>query len=142
MGTRCHQLAMYVVYESPLQMVSDSPDKYDANPGCLAFIEQVPTVWDETVVLGAELGRRIVVARRHGEKWYMGAMLSGDGEKLDVPLSFLPAGFWKITSWCDGVNASRNAKDYRLSEARVDSATVLPVVLENNGGWTAILERL
>ena len=73
-GTRCQNLAMYVVYESPLQMLSDSPTKYGENLGCLEFLRAVPSVWDETVPLKGSIGKDIAIARRSGETWYVGAM--------------------------------------------------------------------
>lgn len=140
-GTRAHQLAMYVVYESPLQMVSDSPSKYDMYPESFSFIEEVPSVWDETRCLFGELGRKLAIARRSGDRWFVGVMLAGEGESLQLPLSFLGKGQWKMTSWNDGLNASRNAKDCFVSHAEVNLDSVVEVRLERNGGWAAIFSR-
>ncbi len=141
MGTRCHQLAMYVIYESPMQMVSDSPDKYDKNPECFDFICRVPAVWDDTHVLEGELGERIAIARRNGENYYVGIMRSGEAEEMNVDLSFLPQGRWRMTMWTDGPNASHNAKDYVRTQMSVDNNTVLPVKIARNGGFAAVIER-
>ncbi len=98
-GTRCQQLAMYVVYESPLQMLADSPSNYRREPESLAFMAGVPTVWDETKVLSAAVGEHILVARRSGTTWYVAAMTNWSARDLEVPLSFLgPTGRGKRTS--------------------------------------------
>ena len=88
-GTRCQQLAMYVVFESPLQMLADSPSNYRKEPESLAFLSAVPTVWDETRVLSAAVGEHILVARRSGRDWYVGALTNWTPRDLEVPLSFL-----------------------------------------------------
>ena len=88
-GTRCHQLAMYVVYESPLQMLSDTPTNYLREPECLAFLSKVPTVWDETRVLDAKMADYVLVARRNGTAWYVGAMTDATPRELTLDLSFL-----------------------------------------------------
>ena len=91
-GTRCHQLAMYVVYESPLQMLADSPTNYRREPDCLAFLSKVPTVWDETRVLDAKVADYVLVARRSGKDWYVGAMTDATERTLTLDLSFLGQG--------------------------------------------------
>ena len=91
-GTRCQQLAMYVVFESPLQMLADSPSNYLREPESLEFLSAVPTVWDETRVLDARLGEYILLARRHGKEWYVGAMTNWTARDLDLDLSFLGSG--------------------------------------------------
>jgi alpha-glucosidase len=137
MGTRCHQLAMYVVYESPLQMLADSPSRYLREPEAMEFLTPVPTVWDETRVLAAELGDYVAVARRHGRDWYVGAMTDWTARDLDLELSFLPEGSFTMTSWADGVNADRFGSDYRRSQGEVSSPDHLSVHLAPGGGWVA-----
>ena len=88
-GTRCHQLGMYVVYESPLQMLADSPSNYYREPVCMEFLSQVPVVWDETRVLKASVGEYVVVARRHGDTWYIGGMVGEKGQKFEIDLDFI-----------------------------------------------------
>ena len=92
MGTRCHQLAMYVVFESPLQMLADSPSNYLREPEAMEFLSAVPTVWDETRVLDAKIAEYVVVARRKGSDWYIGAMTNWTPRDLEIDLGFLPAG--------------------------------------------------
>lgn len=140
-GTRCHQMAMYVVYESPLQMLSDSPSKYDENPLWLPFLEKVPTVWDETLPLWGEFGRKIAVVRRSGDLYYIGAMCAGEGFEAELSLDFLPEGEWNITAYSDGLNASKNAKDYTLEHLKATSGDVLKLNFAPNGGFVAIIEK-
>ena len=106
-GTRCQQLAMYVVFESPLQMLADAPSNYLREPESLEFLSAVPTVWDETRVLDARVGEYILLARRHGKEWYVGAMTNWTARDLDVDLSFLGSGAYQADIYHDGSNADR-----------------------------------
>jgi alpha-glucosidase len=141
MGTRVHQMAMYVVYESPLQMLADSPSNYLRERECLDFLSAVPTVWDETRALSARVGDWVAVARRHGDAWYVGAMTDWTARELELNLSFLDAGTWNATIYRDGVNAARAAIDYKKIERTVTATDVLTVRLAPGGGWVARLER-
>lgn len=137
MGTRCHQLAMYAIYESPLQMLSDSPSNYLREPEVMEFLAPVPTVWDETVVLDAQLGEYVAVARRNGKQWYVGAMTNWTERELELRFDFLPQGEFAMTSYEDGVNAHRYGSDYRMKKSKVNRQTVLKVRLAPGGGWAA-----
>jgi alpha-glucosidase len=137
LGTRCHQLAMYVVYESPLQMLADSPTSYLAELDTMEFLRGVPTVWDETRVLDARIGDYIVVARRRGMDWFVGAMTDWTPRELDVDLSFLGGGRWTMTAFADGPDADRAATSYRRASQDVGKATRLKVKLAPGGGWAA-----
>ncbi|MFL6215886.1 MAG: glycoside hydrolase family 97 protein [Blastocatellia bacterium] len=101
MTTRAQQLAMYVVYESPFACVSDSPDAYRGQAGA-EFLKVVPTSWDETRVLAGEIGQYVVIARRHGREWYVGAMTNEQAREIEVPLSFLGGGNYQMTGFADG----------------------------------------
>ncbi|MCX7605222.1 MAG: glycoside hydrolase family 97 catalytic domain-containing protein, partial [Bryobacteraceae bacterium] len=136
-GTRCHQLAMYVLYESPLQMLSDSPSHYLREPEIMEFLAPVPSVWDDTVVLDAKMGEFAAVARRNGRDWYVGAMTDWNGRELELRLDFLPQGQFTMTSYEDGVNAHRVGSDYRMKKSRVNRQTVLKIQLAPGGGWAA-----
>lgn len=137
-GTRCHQLAMYVVYESPLQMLADNPTHYYREPECMAFLAAVPSVWDSTIVLQAEIGRYILTARKAADgSWYVGGMTNGEGRTLTMDCTFLPAGKYKMQVWKDGINADRNAQDFKMEETVIDHTTRLPVVMQRGGGWAA-----
>ena len=138
-GTRCRQLAMYVVYESPLQMLCDSPTNYLREPECLEFLSAVPTVWDETQVLGARIAEYVAIARRSGREWYCGAMTDWSPRELPLDFSFLPAGNFLLEEYHDGMNADRLASDYKKTTRTVTSATKLTVRLAEGGGWAARL---
>jgi alpha-glucosidase len=139
LGTRCHQLAMYVVYESPLQMLCDSPSNYLREPEAMEFLGPVPTVWDETRVLDAKIGDYVAVARRHGRDWYVGAMTDWTARDLEIDLSFLPEGSFELDAYADGVNADRWASDYARTKSDADRTRRLKVHLAEGGGWAARL---
>jgi alpha-glucosidase len=141
LGTRCHQLAMYVVYESPLQMLSDSPSNYMREPEIMDFLGPVPTEWDETKVLDARIADYVVVARRNGSDWYVGAMTDWTPRDLEIDLSFLPEGSFTIEAYQDGINADRYASDYRRVTMPVDRTTKLKLPLAAGGGWAARIHQ-
>ena len=139
-GTRAHQLAMYVVYEAPLQMLADSPGAYRSNPESLRFISAIPTVFDETRVLAGEVGEYIAVARREGDTWYVGALTSLTPRDLKIPLSFLAPGVaYNAVTMSDGVNVNRNGADCRREERRVTSGSELDAAMASGGGFAAII---
>jgi alpha-glucosidase len=137
LGTRCHQLAMYVVFESPLQMLSDSPSNYEREPEAMEFLGPVPTTWDETKALEGRISEYVAVARRNGRDWYVGAMTDWTARDLDIDLSFLPAGNFTMEAYQDGVNADRMASDYKKTTQPVNKGMKLKVHLAPGGGWAA-----
>ncbi|PYV52361.1 MAG: alpha-glucosidase [Acidobacteria bacterium] len=141
LGTRCHQLAMYVVYEAPLQMLSDSPSNYLREPEILDFLGAVPTTWDETKALVGNIGEYVVVARRNGSDWYVGAMTDWTPRELELDFSFLPDGNFTADTYQDGANADRNASDYRKTNIPVNKSTKLKIHLSAGGGWAARIYR-
>ena len=141
MGTRVHQMAMYTVYEAPLQMLADSPSRYEKEQECTDFIAQVPTTFDETIVLTGEVGEYIALARRKGNTWYVAAMTNWTARNLDIDLSFLGEGTFKAEIFSDGVNADREATDYRKETRTVTSADRLEAAMMPGGGWTARITR-
>jgi alpha-glucosidase len=141
MGTRCHQLGMYVVYEAPLQMLSDSPSNYLREPETMEFLGPVPTEWDESKVLAARIADYVVVARRNGKDWYVGAMNDWTERTLDIDLSFLPDGNFTMDAYQDGVNADRNASDYKKISMKVNKGTKLKLPLASGGGWAARIHQ-
>jgi alpha-glucosidase len=142
LGTRCHQLAMYVVYESPLQMLADSPSHYLREPEIMNFLGPVPTVWHETLVLDAKMGDYVVIARRRNDDWYIGAMTDWTGRDLQLSLSFLGGGRYELDQYKDGVNAERTGSDYQRVKSIVDNKTRLSIKLAPGGGWAARIRRL
>ena len=139
LGTRCHQLAMYVVYESPLQMLSDSPANYQREPESLEFLRAIPSTWDETVPLDGKISEHVVVARRNGKDWYVGAMTNWTERDIEIDLSFLPAGNFTMDAYQDGINADRMASDYKKTTSQVSKSTKLKVHLAPGGGYAARL---
>ena len=140
LGTRCHQLAMYVVYEAPLQMLADSPTNYLREPEMMDFLGPVPTEWDDTKVLEARIADYILVARRNGKDWWVGAMSGWTGRDLDVDLSFLGDGNFTMDAYQDGVNADRAASDYKKTTSRVTNNDKLKIHLAPGGGWAAHIQ--
>lgn len=140
-GTKAFNLAIFVLAESNLQMLMDNPCRYDQWPDCRDFLTSVPVNWDETRVVAAEAGQYCVVAKRKGDKWFVGGITNSTERDLKLNLDFLPAGKqYKMTSFKDGVNAHIIAMDYLREESRVSSTSVLPVHMARNGGWCASLE--
>ncbi len=137
LGTRCQQLAMYVVYESPLQMLSDSPSNYIREPEAMEFLSPIPTVWDDTKALDGKIAEYVLVARRNGSDWYVGAMNNWTAREVEVDFSFLPAGNYSISAYEDGLNADRYATEYRLTKTKVNQSTKLKIKLASGGGWAA-----
>ena len=138
-GTRVHQMAMYTVFEAPLQMMADSPTKYMQNQECTDFIAQVPTTFDETKALDGKLGEYIVIARRKGTTWYVAAMTDWTPRDLAIDLSFLGTGNHQAEIFADGINAMKEASDYKRSQQTVTSTDRLNIHLSSGGGWTAII---
>ncbi|HEY4906672.1 MAG TPA: glycoside hydrolase family 97 protein [Candidatus Acidoferrum sp.] len=139
MGTRCQQLALYVIYDAPLQMLSDSPSNYEREPEAMEFLKPVPSVWDDTKPLSGKISDYVVVARRSGNDWYVGAMTDWTARDLDIDFSFLPDGDFHMQSYEDGVNADRMGGDYKMKKSAVNKSTKLKVHLAPGGGWAARL---
>lgn len=136
-GTRCRQLAQYVVFESPLNMLCDSPSNYSKETECMEFISTVPTVWDETRALCGEVGKYIAMARRSGDDWYVGCMTDWNERTLTLDLSFLPQGVYSVELYRDGVNADRRASDYKKEVFDLPLNGLLKVKMAPGGGFAA-----
>ena len=141
-GTRCQQLAMYVVFDAPLQMLSDNPTTYMKEQECTDFITRVPTTFDKTVPLDGKVGEYVAIARSKGDSWYVGAMSNWIARDLTLDCSFLGAGSYQATVFRDGVNADRDGTDYRKEVITVSSASTLNIHLASGGGWAARIEKL
>jgi len=131
-GTRCHQLALYIVLESPLNMLCDSPTNYQKEPDYTRFVAQIPTVWDETRVLEGEVGQYIVTARRKGSTWYVGGITNWDRREVEVDLKQLTGRASQVELYSDGVNADRKGSDYKR---KVLSTTRMKVQMAPGGGF-------
>lgn len=140
-GTKVYHLAAFVLFESHLQMLMDNPSRYDMWPDCRNFITSVPVNWDETRVLVAEAGQYIVMAKRRGDKWFIGGITNDKQREVEVTLSFLPEGKeLHMTSFVDGVNADRMAMDYRMEQRTVNRNTKLSIKMARNGGFAAAIK--
>ena len=140
-GTRCRQLAEYVVFESPVNMLCDSPSNYMQEKACLEYIAGVPEVWDETVAIDGKIAEYIVIARRKGDTWYVGAMTDWSARCVEVDLSFLGEGEYQADIFCDGANADRAARDYRQTSAEVSADGKLRIEMAPGGGYAARISR-
>ncbi|MDE3179840.1 MAG: glycoside hydrolase family 97 protein [Acidobacteriota bacterium] len=136
-GTRAHQFAMYAVFFSPLQMLADYPEIYNDSPG-MAYLEKVPTVWDETRAIDGDPGEYVTVARRGGSDWYLGSMTNWTPRDLDIPLSFLGPGVYQAQIFADGADAAQNAKSLAVSTRRVKAGDHLSAHLAPGGGMAVI----
>ena len=135
-GTRCHQLAAYSVFFSPLSMLCDSPSNYRKNVECTEFIASVPTVWDESVVLDGKIGEYVVTARRSGNTWYVGGMTNWDARTLEVNLSQLGlAEGATLDIFCDGKNAAKDGADYSRKSVTLPADGVVSIDLAPGGGF-------
>ncbi|MCF8278716.1 MAG: glycoside hydrolase family 97 protein [Flavobacteriales bacterium] len=134
-GTRCHELAKYVVYESPLQMLADEPTAYEKEAESMKFLSEVPTTWDETIVLDATVGEYILLARRKGTTWYIGGMTGSVGQTLSIDLSFLGTGQFEMELWRDGTNY-----EY-FKEETITSSMKYIISMAEGGGWAAIVRK-
>ena len=136
-GTRCRQLAEYVVFDSPLNMLCDSPSNYMREQECLKFIAEIPTVWDETKGICGEVGKYIAMARRSGDEWYVGAMTDWSPRELVLDLTFLPEGSYEIEIYRDGANARRIARDYKKEVMELPSDRRMKINMAPGGGFAA-----
>jgi alpha-glucosidase len=136
-GTRCNQLAEYIVFFAPLQMLSDNPTIYMKEQECTDFIKNVPTTWDETVPLDGKAGEYVALARRKNNDWFVGAMTNWTPRDLTLDFSFLSTGKYTAEVFKDGVNADRNATDYKKEIINVSSGDKVTVHLAPGGGWVA-----
>ncbi len=141
-GTRCRQLALYVVFNSPINMLCDSPTEYMREPESLEFIASIPTVWDETLPLSGRVGEHVALARRSGDDWYIGGITGWESRDMTVDLSFLPAGQYEMTLFRDGVNAHRKGIDYRKEIRNVSSGDTVRLHLAPGGGFAAKLRKI
>ena len=136
-GTRCHQLAMYMMYEAPFEMLSDNPTAYMHEQESVNFISGVPTTFDETIALDGKVSEYAAIARRKGDTWYVGAMSNWNARDIVVDLSFLKQGNYEAEIFTDGINADRDATDYKREVVKLSSGQRLNVHLSNGGGWAA-----
>lgn len=142
-GTRAYQMALFILFESGIQMMADNPTLYYRNDECTRFITQVPQTWDETIALDAKVGEYAIVAKRKGDKWFIGGMTNNQQQQREFVLNtdFLKEGqTYRMTSFEDGINANRQAMDYRKKERTLKKGDKITVRLARNGGFAAVIE--
>lgn len=138
-GTRCHQLGMYVVYEAPLQMLADSPTAYMKEQESTSFISQIPTTFDETIALDGKVGEYVVIARRKGDIWFVGGLTNWSAREMTIDLSFLGKGIYSAEIFKDGINANKDATDYKREIVKATNTDKLIVNMANGGGFAMII---
>ena len=140
-GTTMHQIAMFIIYESPLQLFSGNISDAFREPALMDFFGTFPTVWDETIIADAKFPQYIAEARRNGNDWFIGAMNDWTPKDFSIPLDFLGEGNYEITVAADGINAERNANDYKMAVASVKKGDRLSIHLASGGGYVARIKR-
>ena len=135
MGTRCHQLACYIVHDSPFTMLCDTPTNYEREQPCVDIITSLPDTFDETKIIQGKLGSYIIVARRNGSDWYLGGQTNWDGRDVELSLDILPPGTYQATIVSDGINANHNAEDYRIEQKTLTTNDQLSLKMANGGGF-------
>jgi alpha-glucosidase len=138
-GTRAHQAAMYVMYESPMQMFADNPSNYKREPEYTRFIAQIPVVWDKTVGLDSSIGEYAAIARKKDDRWYIGAMTNWDARELIFDTGFLDQKTYRVEYIKDGINADRYGSDYKMGSKILTPNEIIRIAMNSGGGWVAIL---
>ena len=141
LGTRVHQVAMYVIYEAPLQMLCESPSRYYKEQETVDFITRIPTTWDKTKVLEASVRNYIAIARKKDERWFVGAMTDWDERTLTLNLSFLDNGNYNMEIFKDGENANTYAEDYDIENIDLINNSTINIKMAKGGGWAAIITK-
>ena len=136
-GTRCRQLAEYVIFESPFNMLCDDPSAYMEAPECTEFIAAVPTTWDETKALAGKVAESVAIARKKGNEWYVGALTNWEPREMTLDLSFLGEGNYKAEIFKDGINASEAAHDFKHETITIPANKKLKITMAPGGGYVA-----
>lgn len=137
-GTRCRQLAEYVIFESPFNMLCDSPSNYRDEEECTDFIADIPTIWDETIALDGKVGEYTVIARRSGDRWYVGGITNWEEREIEIDLSELELKNTQAIEFRDGVNANKIASDYSKNNITIEN-NIYKAQMKKGGGFVLIL---
>ncbi|HAP69774.1 MAG TPA: hypothetical protein DCR04_08625 [Flavobacteriales bacterium] len=141
-GTRCHELAKYVVFESPLQMLADEPTAYEKEAECMKFLSAVPTTWDETIVLDAKMAEHILLARRKDDTWFIGGLTGSVGQTISIDFSFLGDGQFEMELWRDGENTRTDGTNYEyFKEESINANMKYIISMAEGGGWAGIVRK-
>lgn len=140
-GTRCHQLAEYIIFESPLNMLCDNPSNYMSEDESTKFIAKIPTTWNNTISLNGEIAKYVTIARQKGDVWYVGALNNWDARSLDLDLSFLGDGQFSAEVFRDGANANRAARDYKREVIEIPASKKLKISMASGGGYIMCITK-
>ncbi|WP_421918909.1 glycoside hydrolase family 97 protein [Marinifilum sp.] len=141
-GTRCHQIALFVIYESGVQMFADSPSNYEREQETTDFLTQIPNTWDETKVLEAKVGEYLVMARRKGNTWFLAGLTNDESREYNIDLSFLAEHKYGIEMMQDGINSDKFAEDYKISKKEINKHDKFKLKMNKEGGFVAIIKPL
>jgi alpha-glucosidase len=136
-GTRAHSMALFVILNSPMTMLPDSPSDYYREKECTEFLTKIPVEWDETRLIKGEIAKYTILARRSGNNWHIGAITNWDKRDLDLETSFLVPGKYRLEAIVDGINADKRAEDYRRIEKVFTAGETIKINLAPGGGWVA-----
>ena len=134
-GTRCHQLAMFVVYDSPLQIFSGNISQGLKEPEFMKLLGSVPTTWDETKILQGKIGEYIVTAREKGKDWFIAGLNGTDAKEISLSLVFFDKGNYKIVICKDGLNANNYGSDYEINESILKNDEPIKINMAAGGGF-------
>jgi alpha-glucosidase len=140
-GTRCHQLAMFIVYNNPLQIFSGNPSQGYMEPKFMELLGSIPTIWDTTMIIDTKVSDYIISARKNGNEWFIGAMTDWTKRTFTVPLNFLPAGNYEATVCEDGLNADRYPSDYSIETFSVTNNNSISIQMAPGGGYLLRLRK-
>jgi alpha-glucosidase len=142
MGTRCHQLAMFVVYDNPMQIFSGNPSQGIKEPDFMELLGRIPTIWDETIIPQAKLGEYIITARKKGNDWFIAGMTDWKTRSLTLDLGFLPPGEYSFEECRDGINAGKYPSDYAITKGKVAHTAKMQIEMAPGGGYLLHLKKL
>ena len=141
-GTRAHAMAMFVIVNSPLTMLPDSPSDYYREKECTQFLKQIPVTWDESILLDGKIADYTVMARRSDEDWYIGAITNWDQRSVVLKTDFLGAGKFELEAIADGINAFARAEDYKRTQITFSAGDEIKMDMASGGGWIAHIKRV
>ncbi|ANQ52698.1 glycoside hydrolase family 97 protein [Flammeovirga sp. MY04] len=140
-GTRAHQVALFVIYESGIQMLADSPSNYKKEHETTSFLAQIPVTWEDTKVISAKVGEYLIMARKNGDQWFIGGLTNNEEREMTIDLSFLGEGNYEVNIFQDGINAAHFAEDYQILSKDVKSNSQLTIKMVKGGGYAAIINK-
>lgn len=140
-GTRCRQLAEYVIFESPLSMLCDSPTDYSKEENYTQFLGKIPTVWDNTISLNGEIAHYVTIARQKGDEWYIGSLTDWNERELSLDLSFIGKGNFRAEVYKDGINTKSSASDYVNEDIEIPTSRILNIKMASGGGYVMRIYR-